>query len=131
MKKSLSVFVAITLIIGIGLAVAGKSRSESESADTKIAQNVEVRDGVQYVTIYAKGGYTPRVSNANANIATKIVVKTNGTYDCSSALVIRSIGYQKILPPSGEEVIDVGTPRAGLLQGICSMGMYHFVVKFQ
>lgn len=131
MKKSLSVFVAITIIIGIGLAVLGKRRGESESADTKIVQNVEVRDGIQYVTIYAKGGYTPRVSNANANVATKLIVKTNGTYDCSSALVIRSIGYQKILPPSGEEVIDIGTPSTGMLQGICSMGMYHFVVKFR
>lgn len=95
------------------------------------AQNVEIRDGIQYVTIDAKGGYAPRVSSAQADIPTKLIVKTNGTYDCSAALVIRSIGYQKVLPQTGAETIDVGTARAGTsLQGTCSMGMYNFVLNF-
>jgi plastocyanin domain-containing protein len=83
------------------------------------------------VTINAKGGYSPKVSNAEANIKTKLIVRTSDTYDCSAALIIRSIGYQKTLSQTGQEVIDLGTPQIGTLQGICSMGMYNFSVNFR
>jgi plastocyanin domain-containing protein len=129
-KIALSI-ITLGLIIGIGIIFLGGSESGSETASTQPGQNVEIRDGVQYITINAKGGYSPRVSSAQADIPTKLIVKTNGTYDCSTALVIRSIGYQKILPQTGEEVIDIGTSKAGSsVQGTCSMGMYNFVVNF-
>lgn len=128
MNKTASIIIAVALVIGIGIVFFGQSISPSS---TKSVQNVEIRDGVQYVTINAKGGYSPRVSDAEASIPTKLIVKTNGTYDCSAALVIRSIGYQKILSQTGEEVIDLGTPQAGTLQGLCSMGMYNFAVNFK
>ncbi len=90
-----------------------------------------VKDGVQYITITARGGYTPEVSVAQSGIPTKLIVKTNGTYDCSSSLVIKSLNYQKILPQTGEEIIDLGIPKAGIpLQGVCGMGMYNFVINF-
>lgn len=130
MNKTASIIIAVALVIGIGIVFFGQSKNNSDSSRTQSAQNVEIRDGVQYVTINARGGYSPRVSTAQANIPTKLIVKTNGTYDCSAALVIRSIGYQKILPQTGEEVIDLGTPQSGTLQGLCSMGMYNFAVNF-
>ncbi len=130
MNKTISIIITIVLIIGIGIVFFGQSREDSDSTGDQSAQNVEIRDGVQYVTITARGGYSPKVSPAQANIPTKLIVKTNGTYDCSAALVIRSIGYQKILPQTGEEIIDLGTPEKGMLQGLCSMGMYNFVVNF-
>ena len=72
------------------------------------------------------------MSEALAGIPTKLIIKTDGTYDCSAALVIRSVGFQKILAQTGEEVIDLGTPQIGeSLQGVCSMGMYSFEIKFQ
>jgi plastocyanin domain-containing protein len=131
MNKTASIIIAIALVIGIGIVFFGQSKNNSGSNSTQSAQNVEIRDGVQYVTINARGGYSPRVSTAQANIPTKLIVKTNGTYDCSAALVIRSIGYQKILPQTGEEIIDLGTPQSGTLQGLCSMGMYNFAVNFK
>lgn len=129
MNKTVSIIIAIGLVIGIGAVLMGQQSKDTSSQNVD-AQNVEIRDGVQYVTIHARGGYSPRVSTAQANIPTKLVVKTDGTYDCSLALVIRSIDYQKILPQTGEEVIDLGTPEVGTLQGLCSMGMYNFVVNF-
>lgn len=130
MHKTISIIITIVLAVGIGIVFWGKTDSKSQSAGSVTASNVEVRDGIQYVTINARGGYSPKLSSAQANIPTKLVVKTNGTYDCSASLVIRSIGYQKILPQTGEEIIDVGTPKAGTLQGLCSMGMYNFAVQF-
>jgi hypothetical protein len=41
------------------------------------------------------------------------------------------LGYQKIFQNTGEEVIDLGTPKAGEpLQGVCGMGMYNFLINF-
>ena len=129
-KIALSI-ITVALVIGLGIIFLGGSQNDTESASTQAGQNIEIRDGVQYITIDAKGGYFPRVSAAQADIPTKLIVKTNGTYDCSSALVIRSIGYQKTLPQTGEEIIDIGTSKAGSsVQGTCSMGMYNFSVNF-
>lgn len=128
-KVALSI-ITVALVIGLGIVFFSGSQNSTETASTQSGQNIEIRDGVQYITIDAKGGYSPRVSSAQADVPTKLVVRTNGTYDCSSALVIRSIGYQKILPQTGVEVIDLGTPESGTLQGLCSMGMYNFTIDF-
>lgn len=131
MNKIVSIIITVALVIGIGIVFFGQSKNNPDSTSTQSAQNVEIRDGVQYVTINARGGYSPKVSTAKAGIPTKLIVKTDSTYDCSVALVIRSISYQKILPQTGEEVIDLGIPQAGTLQGLCSMGMYNFAVNFK
>ncbi|PIT90625.1 MAG: hypothetical protein COU22_01080 [Candidatus Komeilibacteria bacterium CG10_big_fil_rev_8_21_14_0_10_41_13] len=130
MNKIVSIILATVLVIGIGIVFFGQLKNNPGLNGVQTAQNVEIRDGVQYVTINARGGYSPKVSTAQANIPTKLVVKTNETYDCSAALVIRSIGYQKILPQTGEEIIDLGSPQSGTLQGLCSMGMYNFKINF-
>jgi plastocyanin domain-containing protein len=131
MNKSASIIITLGLVIGMGIIFFGSSKNDTGSVSNQVVQNVEMRDGIQYVTIEARGGYSPKVSNAKAGIPTKLIVKTDGTYDCSSSLVIRSIGYQKILSQTGEETIDLGTPDAGTtLQGTCSMGMYNFVINF-
>ncbi len=132
MNKTVSIIITIALVVGLGIVFMGGSKSkDSDTVSTQSAQNVEIRDGVQYVTIDAKGGYSPKVSVAKAGIPTKLIVKTNGTYDCSASLVIRSLGYQKILAQTGEDTIDIGTPTAGQpLQGVCGMGMYNFLINF-
>lgn len=131
MNKAASVIITLMLVVGIGIIFFGALRNGPGQESDQAVQNVETRDGIQYVTIEAKGGYSPKVSDAKAGIPTKLVIKTNGTYDCSSSLIIRSIGYQKVLPQTGEETIDLGTPEAGApLQGTCGMGMYNFVINF-
>lgn len=131
MNKTVSIIIISALVVGIGIVVFGWESSKNNSESTIGVQNSEIKDNIQYITINAKTGYSPKVSTAKSGIPTKLIIKTNGTYDCSSALVIRSLNYQKILPQSGETVIDVGIPKAGVpLQGMCSMGMYSFVVNF-
>lgn len=130
MNKSVSIIITVILVIGAGIIFFEKPDDADSLINLQTSQNVEMLDGVQYVAIEALGGYSPELSLAKANLPTKLIVKTNGTYDCSAALVIRSIGFQKILPQQGQEIIDLGTPEAGALQGLCSMGMYHFTVNF-
>ena len=131
MNKISLLIVMIAFVIAIGIIFKGELGNNPRASDAVDTQNVEVRDGVQYITIQARGGYSPKNTTAQADLPTKLVVKTNGTYDCSSSLVIKSIGYQKILPQTGEEVIDLAVPQAGILQGLCSMGMYNFTIDFK
>lgn len=131
MNKYVSTIITLALVIGIGIVFFGGSKSDNNGKG-EITQNIEIKEGIQYVTVNAKGGYFPKVSTAKAGIPTKLIVKTNGTYDCSASLVIRSVGFQKILAQTGEEIIDLGAPEAGKsLQGLCGMGMYSFVVNFK
>ncbi|MEK7228250.1 MAG: cupredoxin domain-containing protein [Patescibacteria group bacterium] len=131
MNKTALIIFSVAVVITIAIIFSLRSNNSVGNPSVGAVENTEIRDGVQYVTINAKGGYSPRVSNAKAGIPTKLIVKTNGTYDCSAALVIRSLNFQKILAQSGEEVIDVGVPVAGKpLQGVCGMGMYSFLINF-
>jgi plastocyanin domain-containing protein len=123
----ISIILSAALIGGTIYVVSDRSAPVVEVAQVR---NIEIRDGVQYVTVTAKGGYAPRVTEIEGGLPTKLVVKTEGTYDCSASLVVRSVGFQKILQATGEEVIDLGTPKSGdVVQGVCSMGMYSFQIK--
>jgi len=104
----------------------GSNDTASQNAD-----NVSVVDGKQIITINAKGSYSPRVTTAKAGVPTVIKVATNGTFDCTSALTIPSLGYRNNLPPSGETLIDIPPQKAGTtMRGLCAMGMYNFAVDF-
>lgn len=129
-KVIISICISIALVGGSLYLI---SQEQVPPVGTQVQDNnVEVRDGVQYVTVTAQGGYFPRMSEIQPGIPTKLIVKTNGTYDCSASLVIRDVGYQKILPSTGEEIIDIGVPTSGQkIQGVCGMGMYNFSVNAQ
>ncbi|OGI64895.1 hypothetical protein A3H53_03795 [Candidatus Nomurabacteria bacterium RIFCSPLOWO2_02_FULL_40_10] len=124
MNKTVSIIITLALVIGIAIIFSGGGGKEAK-------QSVEIRDGVQYITILASGGYSPNKTTAQSGIPTKLIMKTTGSFDCSASLVIRSIGFQKILPQTGETEIDLGTPKKGEpLTGVCGMGMYSFTVDF-
>ncbi len=131
MNKTVSIIITVGLVVGIGIILAPGIKSNNNTNPNQTAQTAEIKNGVQYITINAKGGYSPQTVTAKAGIPTKLIVKTNGTYDCSSSLIIHSMNYQKILPQTGETEIDLGIPKSGTpLQGVCGMGMYSFVVNF-
>lgn len=124
---AISILVSFTLIAGLLYVVLDRPTTGEKVGG---AQNVEIRDGIQYITVFARGGYSPRVSVAESGIPTKLIMKTNGTYDCSAALLVRDVGFQKILEPTGEEIIDLGIlDKNSVMRGSCSMGMYSFQIK--
>lgn len=131
MQKNIAVSIIISLaLIGGTLYFISDRSVLTETNEVAQVQNVEIKDGIQYVTVVAKGGYFPRITEIKGGLPTKLVVKTDSTYDCSASLVVRSVGFQKILQPTGEEVIDLGIPRSGeKLQGVCGMGMYNFQIN--
>lgn len=119
---------AVVLIGGAFYA----TRSNDTTSSTITAENVSVVGGEQIITLAAKGGFSPRTTTAEAGVPSVLRVSTSGTYDCSSAISIPSLGYNKNLPPSGTTDIDIPAQAAGTtLEGTCSMGMYRFAVAFE
>lgn len=142
MKTSTALGIALVIILGAGyfvtrdtninaeplIAITGSIKSDIQDG----GQNSVIKDGVQYVTIVANGGYSPRTSFGVAGVPTKFIIKTSGTYDCSAALVVRSLNYREMLSSTGDTIIDAGIPKIGdRIQGVCAMGMYSFAVEFK
>lgn len=126
MSKVVLISIIIVLILIIGAIFVSRPNAEPSPV-----QNIETKEGVQYITISANGGYSPNTSEAKAGIPTKLIVKTGNTFDCSSSLVIKSINYRKILKQNSETEIDIGIPTSGEpFYGTCSMGMYNFKINF-
>ena len=136
-NKTPLIVISIGILITIGIIFIGNSKKEDNiksinGSPVSQVENTEIKDGVQYITINAKGGYSPKISSGKAGIPTKLIVKTNGTYDCSAALSVNAVGFHKILKNTGEEIIDLGTPKTGEpIRGVCGMGMYNFLINFE
>jgi len=124
---NIALVIAVTLIGGAIMLTLNKPNGQNEPA----VNNVSIVDGQQIIEITAKGGYSPRVTNAKAGIPTVIRFNTTGTFDCSAYIRIPSMGLSKILPSTGTTDIVVADPKDGLLNGMCGMGMYPFQVNFQ
>jgi len=126
MKTTIISILIVIILIGGTIFLTGNNKSSNDNIN-----NVSIVDGKQIITISAKGGYTPRITNAKANMPTVIKMTTNGSFDCSSVLVIPSLNYRNNLTPSGETLIDVLPQKVGTkLQGLCAMGMYNFLINF-
>ena len=121
----ISIFSSVLIVVGMFYFLGSEPSIDP-------VRNVTVQDGKQTVEIFAKGGYSPKKSVAKANIPTTLSLRTRGTFDCSSALRIPTLGFDQHLPASGETVVELPPQKAGsTLEGLCAMGMYHFSVEFQ
>lgn len=129
--KIFALSIAIAFIVVLSILVAQGPDSSSGSSGGSVATS-SVADGKQVVEIRAKGGFSPRVTRAKADMPTTLRVTTSGTFDCSSSLVIPRIGYQGYLPPSDVTDIPIPPQKSGTtIQGLCAMGMYTFSVVFE
>ncbi len=122
----------ISAAIGIGFIVFALSFTGGGGSDVPAVDAVRIEGGKQVITLRAKGGYRPREVVAKAGVPTVLNMVTEGTFDCSSALLIPALGYRNNLPPSGETVIDIPSQKPGAeIIGTCSMGMYGFTIRFE
>ena len=113
----------------VGLLVLGTVFGGQSS---EVSGGSLLEDDRQIIAIAAKGGYEPNLVTAQAGIPTDIRISTDGTYDCSSSIVIPSLGYRKMLSATGTETISLtGDQATGTLEGVCSMGMYRFRISFK
>lgn len=125
-----STFLVITMIVGSMMFLNGNSESNVTDTVSNTSSAID-ESGKQILALTAKGGYSPKVITAKAGQATVLKVKTNNTFDCSSGLLISSLGVRKNLPSNGETAIEIPAQTAGSeVKGTCTMGMYNFLIKF-
>jgi plastocyanin domain-containing protein len=128
-KIAAGICVAIVSLLIVSQVFVRGGDGARPGPDTEV---VVMENGVQVITIAAKGGYSPQFIEAQSGVPTELRVTTNGTYDCSSSLVIPSLGYTKFLEPTGTETISISADQAqGSLDGTCGMGMYSFEIAFK
>ncbi|MCC7357336.1 cupredoxin domain-containing protein [Candidatus Uhrbacteria bacterium] len=131
MKKLILIAILITVGSMSGIVYLLRSGGQGSSAETNVQSNVSIKNGKQIIEIVAKGGYTPRNTIAKANVPTTLIIKTKGTYDCSSAISIPVLKYNANLPPTGSTPIEIPPQSKGtIIKGLCTMGMYNFTISF-
>ena len=136
MKQKLIIILCVAFVGGL-IFVASNSKQQTTASsknfgsDTKVAA-VQIIDGKQIIEVMARGGYNPRDIVAKANIPTILRMKTSGTFDCSAAFVIPSLGIQKMLPQTGVTDIEIPSQTSGSnIAATCGMGMYRLNINFQ
>lgn len=133
MKKStiIAIIIGGAFIVGAFL-LSGRDTPTTVTDTAQPQNNVTVEGGKQIVSISAKGGYLPRISEAKADMPTTLKIETTGTFDCSSTLNLPAMNYQKNLPPTGITEIEIPPQAAGsTFEGLCGMGMYRFEIAFK
>ena len=62
MNKAFIPWIGVALIAVIGAFMIFRDTAPSSSASGRDNSNVSMKNGIQYVELTAKGGYTPRTS---------------------------------------------------------------------
>ena len=118
------------------LSSAGPSASSSSGASgsTSSGSSAPSAPGKPYIVRInvVNSGYTPARTTAPGGQPIQLILTTKNTQSCSRAFVIPSLNIQKVLPATGETVIDLPAQPAGsTLRYTCSMGMYTGSIQFQ
>jgi plastocyanin domain-containing protein len=130
-KEHVLYLISLLIVAGfVGLLIflsSGDAKGDN-STGTEVVVN---ENGEQIITIIASNGYSPASVTAKGGIPTILKVKSEQAYGCESSLRIPSLNISKYLPANGETEIDLGIRDSGSeITGTCSMGMYHFEIKF-
>ena len=113
------------LLNSVSVSIA---QASGASADVAAAQ--PDADGAITIHVY-NTSYSPNLIRAPAGKPVSLTVVTSGTTGCTRAFVIPAIGFQRVLPESGQTSITIPASAAnGNLRYTCSMGMYSGYFEF-
>ncbi len=138
MKQNQLILAALLVGGSLVFFVSSVSKSPSSSTPKEVVKRdtgssvPQIVDGKQIIEVTARGGYNPRDIVAKAGVPTILRMKTSGTFDCSAAFLIPSLGIQKMLPQTGVTDFEIPVQKAGAnITGTCGMGMYRLNINFQ
>lgn len=90
-----------------------------------INKEVIIKNGIQETQItVTNNGYTPQVITLKKDIPVRLTLNTIDVQSCSRSFTIPALNIQKLLPESGETIIEFTPHNLGALAFSCSMGMY-------
>lgn len=132
---ALLVFVLGLFAVKNGLVLTGFNLSEYlgsisfSTNDSFLSNNAYYatldKDGVQRASISALDyGYLPREVYVKKGVPVRLTFTTNENYSCSRAVVFPKLKLRKILPVTGEGVVEFTPAEVGVINFSCSMGMY-------
>lgn len=109
---------------------AAVSIAEASGASGEVAAAEPDPNGAITIRVY-NTSYSPDLIKAPAGKAVNVTVATSGTTGCTRAFVIPAMGFQRVLPESGQISITIPAAAAhGNLRYTCSMGMYSGYFEF-
>jgi sulfite exporter TauE/SafE len=124
----IGVFAVLSINGGIGLTGSPYTLQNYWRAATNsytAGSVAPIVNGVQNVTIQVTSrGYTSAVQTLRANVPVRLTLATRDVLGCSRAFTIPDLGISKVLPATGDEVIEFTPAKTGVLAYSCSMGMY-------
>ncbi len=134
MKTKIIWIVLAVALTGMAALTVWRNQAQNHTPVAGRAAASATTDGAtgkQVIEVMAKEGYHPPEILAKADMPTVLKMKTEGTYDCSSTVIIASLGVRTTLPPTGETDIEIPAQKAGTnLVATCGMGMYSLEIKF-
>jgi sulfite exporter TauE/SafE len=124
------IFAVVSLNSAMGLFGSVHTLQNYWAVATGKSKNQEIRvskteKGYQEVTITVlNNGYKSDINTLKLGITVRLKIITDNIYSCSRAFTIPSLNISKVLPATGEEVIEFTPNKLGRLAYSCSMGMY-------
>ena len=136
---------AVLLAVGLhtlggGLTILGVPTVDAVTSELTGAKPVipdtssvsSAADGTQTAVITVRpGSYSPGNVLVKAGVPTRLVFRSEGALGCERALVVPSLNVEKVLPPTGDTVIEAGTLPRGTIRYSCAMGMYSGLISVQ
>lgn len=117
----------VLILAVIALLLFGDNKKQADLVETS-----NTSGDIQVIEITAKGGYSPKIIEAKADLESVLRVKTENTFDCSLSLSIPKLGVNKNLPTNGVSEFEIKPQESGsTIDGTCAMGMYGFKIKFE
>lgn len=117
---------------GSPVTISGAWRAVTGGETEPVAAPAPAADGVQRIVINAYDtGYSPSNVVAQPGIPTTLTFRTDKTEGCTRALLMDAFDVERVLPATGDTLVDVGELEPGTYTYTCGMGMYEGSITVQ
>ena len=98
---------------------------KSDRLTTDSIGEIDTKDNFQTALItVTNGGYSPTTIVLKKDVPVRLTLKTIDVQSCSRSFTIPGLNIQKLLPESGDTILEFTPHNLGPLAFSCSMGMY-------
>lgn len=137
---ALILFLGITAIdngltlLGSGFTFKGTVtdiwKTATQAPQNNVLASSTVTGKIQSIQINVlNAGYEPYNLSLRSGIPTNVKLVTNKTQGCSRAIVFPTLNIQKILPETGETIVELPALARGKIPFSCSMGMFSGTIE--
>lgn len=101
-----------------------------ERFEAKQLQYSSLQNGEQVVEINVTDrGYSPNYFKVRAGVPVRLTVRTNKTYTCASAFMMKAFNVSFQLAPTDSQTVRFTPTQPGKIPFNCSMGMYKGIME--